>query len=86
MSPQKEAKPIVVTGDFTLDWNLARNPSMEPQRGLWEPEVCTRLRWQRGGAGLLADLVGGVARKGKGGSDRFGGSALPPLVCLMEAL
>ncbi|MGD0788156.1 MAG: RyR domain-containing protein [Terracidiphilus sp.] len=61
MSEQKEAKTVVVTGDSTLDWNLARNPSMEPQRGLWEPEVCTRLRWQRGGAGLLADLVAGVA-------------------------
>jgi hypothetical protein len=34
---------------------------MEAQRGLWEPEVCTRLSWQRGGAGLLADLIDGVA-------------------------
>ena len=61
MSTDKKVKTVVVTGDFTLDWNLARNPGMEPQRGLWEPEVCTRLRWQRGGAGLLADLLHGVA-------------------------
>jgi len=55
-----KAKTVVVTGDFTLDWNLARNPRLAPQRGLWEPDVWTRLRWQRGGAGLLADLVRGV--------------------------
>ena len=61
MSAQMEAKTVVVAGDFTLDWNLARNQGLEPQRGLWDPEVCTRLRWQRGGSGLLADLVRGVA-------------------------
>jgi len=61
MSTQKEAKPVVVTGDVTLDWNLAHNPGTEAQKGLWEPEVCTRLSWQRGGAALLADLVEGVA-------------------------
>ncbi len=60
MSTQERAKTVVVAGDFTLDWNLARNTGAEAQGGLWEPEVCTRLRWQRGGAGLLADLIQGV--------------------------
>jgi hypothetical protein len=60
MNDRLNSNAVVVTGDFTLDWNLARNPGTEPQMGLWEPEVCTRLRWQRGGAGLLADLVQGV--------------------------
>jgi hypothetical protein len=63
MSTEQKVNPVIVTGDFTLDWNLARNPGMEAQRGLWEPEVCTRLSWQRGGAGLLADLIDGVARQ-----------------------
>ena len=60
MSVGTEAKTVVVTGDFTLDWNLARDPGQELHRGLWEPEMCARLRWQRGGAGLLADLIEGV--------------------------
>ncbi|MGA7343336.1 MAG: RyR domain-containing protein, partial [Terracidiphilus sp.] len=61
MNEHTNAKTVVVTGDFTLDWNLARDPATESQGGLWEAGVCTQLRWQRGGAGLLADLVQGVA-------------------------
>jgi hypothetical protein len=56
-----DAKTVVVSGDFTLDWNLARRGGVEAQSRVWEPEVCSRLRWQRGGAGLLADLIEGVA-------------------------
>jgi RyR domain len=55
------AKTIVVSGDFTLDWNLARSRGLEAQIGVWEPAACSRLRWQRGGAALLADLMEGVA-------------------------
>ena len=61
MTTKKETRIAVVSGDFTLDWNLARNPGVEAQKGRWEPEVCTRLSWQRGGAGLLADLIEAVA-------------------------
>jgi hypothetical protein len=61
MSTDAKEKTVVVTGDFTLDWNLARNLGMEAQKGLWEPEVSTHLSWQRGGAALLADLIDGVA-------------------------
>jgi hypothetical protein len=61
MSTEASAKTIVVSGDFTLDWNLARSRALEAQRGVWEPEVCSRLEWQRGGAALLADLVESVA-------------------------
>jgi hypothetical protein len=60
MNTETDTKTVVVTGDFTLDWNLARNPRTEAQKGSYEPEVCTRLNWQRGGAGLLADLIQGV--------------------------
>jgi len=61
LSAETDAKTVVVSGDFTLDWNLARSRGLEAQRGVWEPEVCSRLRWQRGGAALLADLIEGVA-------------------------
>jgi RyR domain len=60
-SAETNAKTVVVSGDFTLDWNLARSRGLEAQTGVWEPEVCSRLRWQRGGAALLADLIEGVA-------------------------
>lgn len=61
MSTETDVKTVVVSGDFTLDWNLARSPGLEAQRGVWEPEVSSRLTWQRGGAALLADLIEGVA-------------------------
>ena len=60
-SAETVAKTVVVSGDFTLDWNLARSPELEAQIGVWEPAVCSRLRWQRGGAALLADLIEGIA-------------------------
>jgi hypothetical protein len=63
MSNGSERKIVVVSGDFTLDWNLARSRGSEARSGVWEPEVCSRLRWQRGGAGLLADLIEGVAEQ-----------------------
>jgi hypothetical protein len=61
MSAEAEAKTVVVSGDFTLDWNLARGRGPEALNRVWEAAVCSRLRWQRGGAGLLADLIQGVA-------------------------
>jgi hypothetical protein len=56
-----EVKTVVVTGDITLDWNLAHSRGPEGLGPAAEPEVCSRLRWQRGGAALLADLIEGVA-------------------------
>ena len=61
MSMTAEAKTVVVSGDFTVDWNLARSPGLESQIGVWKPTACSRLRWQRGGAALLADLIEGIA-------------------------
>jgi len=60
-STETDANTVVVSGDFTLDWNLARSPGLASQIGVWEPAVCSRLRWQRGGAALLADLIEGIA-------------------------
>jgi hypothetical protein len=61
MSAGVEAKTVVVSGDITLDWNLARSRGPEAQGPAWEAEVCSRIGWQRGGAALLADLIEGVA-------------------------
>jgi hypothetical protein len=50
------AATVVVSGDVTMDWNLARRapPGLG---GGWHPDLRARASRQRGGAALLADLV-----------------------------
>jgi len=52
---------VVVTGDVTMDWNLARTRRSDSGGAAWNADDCTRAYWQRGGAALLADLMEGVA-------------------------
>jgi len=52
-----QVKTVVVTGDITLDWNLGRSRGSEGPGSSAEAEVCSRLRWQRGGAALLWRLA-----------------------------
>ena len=52
---------VVVTGDVTMDWNLARTRRDDEGRLAWTGEDCTCAYWQRGGAALLADLIDAVA-------------------------
>jgi hypothetical protein len=59
---------VVVTGDVSIDWNLARSRGSEGGGAVWNADDCTRAYWQRGGAALLADLIDAVARDvGRGG-------------------
>ena len=51
------ALTVVVSGDVTMDWNLAR----EPLSGGDGRAGDARTPWQRGGAALLADLLGTAA-------------------------
>ncbi|MFY9554781.1 MAG: ATP-binding protein, partial [Blastocatellia bacterium] len=55
-------KVIVVTGDVTMDWNLARTRHAEGGAA-WNVKDCTRAYWQRGGAALLADLIEAVTEE-----------------------
>lgn len=55
-------KAVVVTGDVTMDWHLARSRSSESGRLAWTAEGSTRTYQQRGGAALLADLIEVVAK------------------------
>ena len=55
------SKVVVVTGDVTMDWNIASRRRLEDSAMLWNPENLTRACWQRGGAALLADLIAAVA-------------------------
>ena len=49
---------VVVTGDVTMDWNLART---ENAAAIGPLPNRARACWQRGGAALLAEIISGVA-------------------------
>jgi len=62
---------VVITGDVTMDWHVARGEHAKDRAPVWNPSAWTRACWQRGGAALLADLIEAVAEElrqdGQGG-------------------
>lgn len=61
MTRERRAQTVVVTGDVTMDCNLAHRACGQAGSASWTAEDFTRSCWQRGGAALLADLVAAVA-------------------------
>jgi len=61
--PSAEPLPrtVIVAGDVTIDWNIARLRRVKANLPGWESGGSTRAWWQHGGAALLADLVEAVA-------------------------
>jgi len=57
MVKESETRLVVVAGDVTLDWNLARNGQTRRSTSIWNPNDKVDIHWQRGGASLLADLL-----------------------------
>ncbi len=55
-------KSVIVTGDITMDWNLARTRRSRGAQPFWSANDITSIFWQRGGAAILADLIEAVAR------------------------
>lgn len=51
---------VVVTGDSTMDWNLARTGQAKKSASVWSLNDSVDIYWQRGGASLLADLLEAV--------------------------
>lgn len=47
---------IVVTGDVTIDWNIAQRTRVGEQ-AIWQPYDWVRACWQYGGAALLAEVI-----------------------------
>jgi hypothetical protein len=62
MNKQKNTKTIIIDGDVTIDWNIARLPRIEGMTQAWTAYEFTAVFCQRGGAAMLADLVNAVAR------------------------
>lgn len=52
-----DTQVAVVTGDVTVDWNLAHIPTEGDTGADWTEDAQTRACGQRGGAALLADLL-----------------------------
>ena len=64
MTPVKKndssTRRVVVAGDVTMDWNLARR-RLDPAGVVWNADDCTEVYRQLGGAALLGDLIAEVA-------------------------
>jgi hypothetical protein len=66
------SKVVVVTGDVTMDWNIARIRRGDHPKSSWNADDTTRAHWQRGGAALLADLVQTIAQQlERGGATKY---------------
>ncbi len=59
----EQAKTVVVSGDFTLDWNLARGQGSPGGQWTLDAGAATRLSLQCGGSGLLSDLVSELTQR-----------------------
>ncbi len=63
---------IIITGDITMDWNLARTRRSRNEVSFWSADDTSSINWQRGGAALLADLVTAIAKDlQKDGASQF---------------
>jgi len=62
---EKETKKVaVVSGDLTIDWNIATFQDLagEMQTKYWATGFSSRAYCQSGGAAVVADLVSSVAK------------------------
>lgn len=62
MNKQQGTKIIVVTGDITIDWNVARIQRRDIPAHVWNADDLTCACCQRGGAAMLADLIKAVTK------------------------
>ena len=60
MKKERAARLAVVAGDITMDWELIRLGQAKKGISAWSPNESADIRWQRGGAALLADLLEAV--------------------------
>jgi hypothetical protein len=60
-SKRESSSVIIVTGDVTMDWNIARISQQDTDSSVWNAKDWSHAYWQRGGAALVADLIEAVA-------------------------
>jgi hypothetical protein len=61
MVKQNDNKTIFVTGDVTIDWNIARMRQTESIAKTWTADEVTAAFCQHGSAAMLADLITAIA-------------------------
>ncbi len=61
MNKTQDNKTVVVTGDVTIDWNIARVFQEDIVAKTWTADEITSACCQRGGAFLLAELIETIA-------------------------
>jgi hypothetical protein len=61
MNEPRRRKIVVVTGDVTIDWNIAQVQRTDSPAHAWSLDNLTHAFYHKGGAALLADLVEAVA-------------------------
>lgn len=62
MNTPKNTKTIIIAGDVTIDWNIARLGRNDRAAQAWTAKENTAIFYQHGGAAMLADLINAVAR------------------------
>ena len=63
MAEKQNQKSLIISGDVTMDWNIARTKISSRNDLSWNPEIRTITSCQIGGAALLADLISQVANQ-----------------------
>ncbi|MCX6053898.1 MAG: RyR domain-containing protein [Chloroflexi bacterium] len=53
---------IIITGDVTMDWNLARKRRTKSDITFWSADDTISTAWQRGGSALIGDLVEAISK------------------------
>ncbi len=54
---------VVVTGDVTIDWSVARSRGAASAGSAWSADDSSRAYWKPGGSALLADVITAVANR-----------------------
>ena len=57
MRKKKDVLSVFVTGDVTIDWNIAHVSRGSHEQADWIGEDICRMSWQYGSAALLVDLI-----------------------------
>jgi hypothetical protein len=63
MKEDEVAKTVVVAGDVTVDWNIARIRKTDSVSLTRNPENLTAACCQYGGAAIIADLMSALAKE-----------------------
>jgi hypothetical protein len=64
MGKEEKRRIVVVTGDITMDWNIAsfRDTAVDLKAKYWASGYSSRAYWQSGGAVVVANLVTAVVK------------------------